>query len=578
MSDQPGWTPPDPAGTPAPPARRRRTAHPRPVRRHRPATPPRRTPPPPGYAPPPRVRAAAGVHPLPGPSRRRTAAAAMRQAGRHPAAAARHRRDPRRRAVDRARQLEGAARVGGARSSGRTRCSSSSCSWSLVGDTGFARTTYDVEGNPSFDINAAAYLSLVPLQVLQLFGQLVVTAVCAVVTSRAVLGERPTWQQTWDRARPQLGRLVGVGVLVALALGAGLLVCFVGIVYPWVIFSLAVPALLLERTGVTRALGRSNELVRGAWWRTFWLLLLGYLLVAVISFAVSLPFLLFGGAFNGIFSGDVHRRPGRRDDRGVGPVRLHRRRHHVAVHRLPGVRDLRRPAHAQRGSGPGAAAGDGHGTAVPEVISRHRIHGPGRHRPGRTRPPRPATSWPSRCTPRTAPRCPSRSSTGSRTWSAGCWTRSRRWRPAASSGWSSSRSCSRWSSSSSRCRVGPLRTAATADRWCSSGAARSAAEHRADAERAAAAGDWEEAVRQRFRALVRALEERDVLDERPGRTADEAAAEAARSMPASAAELAWAARQFDDVAYGGRHATQARLPAPGRRSTTRRLAPRWCVA
>ena len=106
-------------------------------------------------------------------------------------------------------------------------------------------------------------------------------------------------------------------------------------------------------------------------------------------------------------------------------------------------------------------------------------------------------------------------------------------------------------------RVGPLRTAATADRVVFAGATRSAAEHRADAERAAAAGDWEEAVLQRFRALVRALEERDVLDERPGRTADEAAADAARSMPASAAELAWAARQFDEVAYGGRHATQA---------------------
>ena len=186
--------------------------------------------------------------------------------------------------------------------SGRTRCSSSSCRWRWSA-TSASPGPVRRQGNPSFDNHAAAYLSLLPLQVLQLFGQLAVTAVCAVVTSRAVLGERPTSQQTWDRTTPQLGRLVGVGVLVALALGAGLLVCFVGIVYPWVIFSLAVPALLLERTRVTRALGRSNELVRGAWWRTFWLLVLGYLLVAVISFAVSLPFLLFGGAFNGILSG-----------------------------------------------------------------------------------------------------------------------------------------------------------------------------------------------------------------------------------------------------------------------------------
>jgi hypothetical protein len=106
-------------------------------------------------------------------------------------------------------------------------------------------------------------------------------------------------------------------------------------------------------------------------------------------------------------------------------------------------------------------------------------------------------------------------------------------------------------------RVGPLRTTAAADRVVFAGAARSAAEHRADAERAAAAGDWDEAVRQRFRALVRALEERDVLDERPGRTADEAAADTARSMPASATELVWAARRFDDVAYGDQRASDA---------------------
>jgi hypothetical protein len=47
-----------------------------------------------------------------------------------------------------------------------------------------------------------------------------------------------------------------------------------------------------------------------------------------------------------------------------------------------------------------------------------------------------------------------------------------------------------------------------------------------------------------------------VLDPRPGRTADEAAAEAGRLLPAHAAPLRDAARTFDDVTYGGRTATQ----------------------
>jgi len=84
---------------------------------------------------------------------------------------------------------------------------------------------------------------------------------------------------------------------------------------------------------------------------------------------------------------------------------------------------------------------------------------------------------------------------------------------------------------------------------------RSAAEHRAAAEAAAARGAYGEAVRDRMRALVADLEQRGVLDERPGRTADEAAAEAGAQLPACAAGLTAAARIFDDVVYGGRPAT-----------------------
>ncbi|MFI1421802.1 DUF4129 domain-containing protein [Streptomyces sp. NPDC020731] len=85
---------------------------------------------------------------------------------------------------------------------------------------------------------------------------------------------------------------------------------------------------------------------------------------------------------------------------------------------------------------------------------------------------------------------------------------------------------------------------------------RSAAEHRAAAEAHAAQGHWNQAVQERMRAVVRALEERALLDLRPGRTADEAAAEAGRVLPVHTTRLRTAARAFDDVAYGGRAATE----------------------
>lgn len=101
----------------------------------------------------------------------------------------------------------------------------------------------------------------------------------------------------------------------------------------------------------------------------------------------------------------------------------------------------------------------------------------------------------------------------------------------------------------------PHHTVRSADALLDDGP-RSAAEHRTAAEAHAAAHHWNEAVQERMRAIVRSLEERALLAPRPGRTADEAAAEAGRPLPAHAARLHAAAREFDDVTYGGRTADQ----------------------
>jgi len=105
-----------------------------------------------------------------------------------------------------------------------------------------------------------------------------------------------------------------------------------------------------------------------------------------------------------------------------------------------------------------------------------------------------------------------------------------------------------------RLRVGPLARGHQAPRALFAGRVRTAAEHVAAADAHAARGEWAEAVRERLRAVVRGLEERAVLDERPGRTADEAAAEAGAALPSCAGDGRAGARLFDDVWYGGRPA------------------------
>lgn len=89
--------------------------------------------------------------------------------------------------------------------------------------------------------------------------------------------------------------------------------------------------------------------------------------------------------------------------------------------------------------------------------------------------------------------------------------------------------------------------------------------HRALARSAEQDHRWDDAVREWFRAVVRGCEERTLLTDRPGRTADEAAQEAAVPLPDLAAELVAGARRFDEVTYGGRRAT------PGHAEQLRRL-------
>ncbi|RKS72562.1 uncharacterized protein DUF4129 [Motilibacter peucedani] len=105
-----------------------------------------------------------------------------------------------------------------------------------------------------------------------------------------------------------------------------------------------------------------------------------------------------------------------------------------------------------------------------------------------------------------------------------------------------------------RARLGPVARSARAAEPLFDAEVLDAAGHRRRADEHAAAARFELAVRERLRAVVRGLEERGLLDVRPGRTVDEAAREAGAALPSAREGLAAAAATFDDVWYGGRPA------------------------
>lgn len=168
---------------------------------------------------------------------------------------------------------------------------------------------------------ASTYSAAAIQGVVTLIAVLFLTGMLTVVVSRAVLGEPTDLTQAWQQARPRLPALFGVTFLVAL-IGFGilaiifapaLLLAVVGapapatvlagvvgiplaivlIVYVYVVFALAPAAVVLERQRVWAALRRSRALVRGAWWRTFWILLLVNIIAGFISAFLSMPF-MFG--------------------------------------------------------------------------------------------------------------------------------------------------------------------------------------------------------------------------------------------------------------------------------------------
>ncbi|MFE0331714.1 glycerophosphoryl diester phosphodiesterase membrane domain-containing protein [Streptomyces sp. NPDC058960] len=171
-----------------------------------------------------------------------------------------------------------------------------------------------------------ALLGSAVVMLLVLLGTIIATALLTAVTSRAVLGRPVTAAEAWRDARPQLARLGGLTILLPLmgmsivAVGTlpGILIVWSGstaagvslavlgglgasVVALWILirFSLASPALMLEKQSIRKAMSRSVKLVRGSWWRVFGIQLLAQLIAGIVASIVVIPFAFLAGVFSG---------------------------------------------------------------------------------------------------------------------------------------------------------------------------------------------------------------------------------------------------------------------------------------
>ncbi|GAA2232157.1 glycerophosphoryl diester phosphodiesterase membrane domain-containing protein [Streptomyces indiaensis] len=171
-----------------------------------------------------------------------------------------------------------------------------------------------------------ALLNSTVVFVISLVGTVIATALLTTVTSRAVLGKSVTIGEAWRDARPQVlklfglicvlllitvgvvtvGALPGLLVTVAGSSGAGIALTVLGIIGAGIValwlairFSLASPALMLEKQGIKKAMSRSAKLVQGTWWRIFGIQLLATLIANVVASIIVIPFTLLAAALSG---------------------------------------------------------------------------------------------------------------------------------------------------------------------------------------------------------------------------------------------------------------------------------------
>jgi glycerophosphoryl diester phosphodiesterase family protein len=194
------------------------------------------------------------------------------------------------------------------------------------------RTSTEALNDPSASLDdltramGDAMLSSSVIFLISMIGAIVATALLTTVTSRAVLGKSVTTREAWRDARPQVPRLFGLlfllllmtfgvvfagalpGILVAAtgSSGAGVALTVLGVIggfvvalWLWFRFSLASPALMLEKQGIVKALSRSAKLVRGSWWRVFGIQLLATIIANIVAAIVVIPFAFLAAALSG---------------------------------------------------------------------------------------------------------------------------------------------------------------------------------------------------------------------------------------------------------------------------------------
>ena len=103
-----------------------------------------------------------------------------------------------------------------------------------------------------------------------------------------------------NAATPVIAPLIGAGLLSGLGIGIGFLLLIIPGLILLTIWAVIAPVIVIERSGVIDAFGRSRELVRGNGWGVFGVIISAFVIALVVG-------LIFGAIAAGIAHGAIVR-------------------------------------------------------------------------------------------------------------------------------------------------------------------------------------------------------------------------------------------------------------------------------
>lgn len=150
-----------------------------------------------------------------------------------------------------------------------------------VGVTGAVTPHYDSSST------AVQLAALVVVAVVGVLSTALISAVCSRIVADAYIGQSSETRASFRAVRPRVWAIVGTTLLVLICDGLGIVVCFVGVLFPLTVFAVALPVLILEGVGVSAALGRSFALTKAHALHVLGLVLTAQLLTGLLNAALA---------------------------------------------------------------------------------------------------------------------------------------------------------------------------------------------------------------------------------------------------------------------------------------------------